>query len=160
MLGKGENESGGQQGGAETARCRFKAAGREGGGACSHDAEWGGSGMRPGRAVPRSAGVKTAPTSGPGRSAAGRGAWAVAWCGLGAAAGLATPRRAAAGPRVAAGLSGEGERRVNGPRKKGPAGRNRGREWRERNFLFLFINKIFKSHFQGKFEFNSNFSQS
>ena len=31
--------------------------------------------------LPSRAGVKTAPTSGPGRSAAGRGAWAVAWCG-------------------------------------------------------------------------------
>ena len=39
----------------------------------------------------------------------------------------------------------------------GPKWRNEGME---RNFLFLFINKFFQSHFQGKFEFNSNFSQS
>jgi len=79
VLGKRKNESGGSREGRRWLGADLKRPGARG--ARSHDAEWGGCGMRPGRAVPRSAGVKTAPTSGPGRSAAGRGAWAVAWCG-------------------------------------------------------------------------------
>ena len=55
----------GQQGGAETARCRFKVAGREGEWGRLRHAAW------PGGSEER--GVKTAPTSGPGRSASGRG---------------------------------------------------------------------------------------
>ena len=45
-----------------------------------------------------------------------------------------------------------GERVASGPKWR--------KEGMERNSLFLFINNFFQSHFQGKFEFNSNFSQS
>jgi len=81
--------------------------------------------------------------------ARGRGRLPGAACWAGAAAGPT-----AGGP---SGEEGEESERAAEERACRPKPR-KGVE--RRNFLFLFINKIFKSHFQGKFEFNSNFSQS
>ncbi|XP_066334102.1 uncharacterized protein [Miscanthus floridulus] len=140
VLGKRENESGGQQGGAETARGRFKAAWARWG-ARSHDAEWGGGcGLATGPARSEREVGGGADRWGQA-SAAGRGrlpsAGAGAAAGLGAAAGPATPRRVA-GLRCRAGhgylaeqLAGragkKGEESERAAREKGHAGRNRGR---------------------------------